>query len=379
MFLWALSLAALGAAVVVGAYSYIRLKPTILIVRDRVLKLEAEVSRLSHRTPEKPDDSWRMDERRLSKAIDRLQAKHRKMSRDFSKIEEGFSEQSGRLTKLSPKLKSMENSVKDYHDSTKQQLVAVEGLVSHLPNANELNWSPHARMLTSEAIGRITGELAGKLDLQITPRQLGSLSHAICAVESTSHGRLATTVDAMMVRVLAAIHLARAGQKLRLVEIGTLYGVGAIAIADSVKFIIDDLSITLIDPLDGFYAKDNADYVSTKPVIRSVLDENLKRAFLGDNQVTIVQAKSESEEALAQASKSEIDMLIIDGDHSRAGVKRDFENYCNMVRSGGLIVVDDYGVEEWPDIKRYADEEVLVREDFEEVFAGFRTLLLRKK
>ena len=36
-----------------------------------------------------------------------------------------------------------------------------------------------------------------------------------------------------------------------------------------------------------------------------------------------------------------IDLLFIDGDHSYAGCKQDFEMYSPLVRSGGLVAIDD--------------------------------------
>jgi len=42
----------------------------------------------------------------------------------------------------------------------------------------------------------------------------------------------------------------------------------------------------------------------------------------------------------------EVDLLFVDGDHSYAGVKSDYESYRHLVRSGRLIafhvIVDDY-------------------------------------
>ena len=37
----------------------------------------------------------------------------------------------------------------------------------------------------------------------------------------------------------------------------------------------------------------------------------------------------------------EVDVLFIDGDHSEAGVERDFELYADLVRDGGLVVFHD--------------------------------------
>ncbi|MEL7219005.1 MAG: class I SAM-dependent methyltransferase, partial [Pseudomonadota bacterium] len=69
--------------------------------------------------------------------------------------------------------------------------------------------------------------------------------------------------------------------------------------------------------------------------------------------------------------------LVIDGDHTREGVKRDFLGYRSMMRPGGLIVFDDYAVKEWPDIKAYFDDEVRTREDLKVLHTGFRTALVQ--
>ena len=40
-------------------------------------------------------------------------------------------------------------------------------------------------------------------------------------------------------------------------------------------------------------------------------------------------------------SEGKLDFLLIDGDHSYDGVKRDFEDYAPLVRSGGLVAFHD--------------------------------------
>lgn len=55
--------------------------------------------------------------------------------------------------------------------------------------------------------------------------------------------------------------------------------------------------------------------------------------------------------------EKDVDMLFIDGDHTYQGVKADYENYCNLVKPGGMIVFHDcFGIEEvnrfWNEIKK---------------------------
>lgn len=69
------------------------------------------------------------------------------------------------------------------------------------------------------------------------------------------------------------------------------------------------------------------------------------RAFADRGQrVRLVRADSHTPAALAavrRAAPGPIDFLFIDGDHSYAGVKQDFETYGPLVRPGGLIAFHD--------------------------------------
>ena len=45
---------------------------------------------------------------------------------------------------------------------------------------------------------------------------------------------------------------------------------------------------------------------------------------------------------LINSQIKEVDILFIDGDHSRTGVFNDFKNYSELVKKGGYIAFDDY-------------------------------------
>jgi predicted O-methyltransferase YrrM len=53
---------------------------------------------------------------------------------------------------------------------------------------------------------------------------------------------------------------------------------------------------------------------------------------------------------------SEIDILFIDGDHSYAGVKQDFELYAPKVKKTGLIILDDTKNKDWPGVAKFMSE-----------------------
>ena len=201
------------------------------------------------------------------------------------------------------------------------------------------------------------------------------LADRIMTLEHLSVGRLATDIQTILARIIAAMSLQR--PEIHIVEIGVLFGIGAGAVYDACRLRNKRVKMTLIDPLKGYYDRSNADIITQVGVTREALDYNLAAMNVPANDIEIIQGMSEAPETLEKMRGEQIDLLIIDGDHSYGGVKRDFENYRPFMRSGGLILFDDYETVDWPDIKTFVDEEISPRDDMKLVAAGFRTALFR--
>lgn len=73
----------------------------------------------------------------------------------------------------------------------------------------------------------------------------------------------------------------------------------------------------------------------------------------------ILVQKSLTHEAAQWESDGSVDLLFIDADHSRAGVKRDYEAWLPKVRVGGFIAFHDVG-EGCPGVWGFYNEELLV-------------------
>jgi predicted O-methyltransferase YrrM len=77
-------------------------------------------------------------------------------------------------------------------------------------------------------------------------------------------------------------------------------------------------------------------------------DRLQRRLFMssaqGRRRVEVMRADSHlgsTRDAVAQFFDGPIDLLFIDGDHSAAGVRRDYELYAPLLRPGGLIAFHD--------------------------------------
>jgi predicted O-methyltransferase YrrM len=75
------------------------------------------------------------------------------------------------------------------------------------------------------------------------------------------------------------------------------------------------------------------------------------------NSFEIIKDYSCSTTTLEKFKNLKIDLLFIDGDHSRKAVFEDFNNYINLVSEGGYIVFDDYLDSEYsPEVRKSVDD-----------------------
>ena len=231
------------------------------------------------------------------------------------------------------------------------------------------------RRLTNEDLKRFAAEWAPKLGLNLDARALAYIAHRICLAEDTCVGRLAGNIETMLLRVLIARSVKE--PTLEVLEIGTLFGVGAAMIHENCRGFFDNMHMTVIDPLNGFYGTDQLDTMTKIPVTREIFVHNMQRMNIPEADYTIIEKLSTEDEAIKQASKRHYNLLIIDGDHSYFGVRHDFFNYRHLVKRGGYIVFDDYGKTEWPGIKNFVDKEVVGLPELEFVGTDAYTAVFR--
>jgi cephalosporin hydroxylase len=145
------------------------------------------------------------------------------------------------------------------------------------------------------------------------------------------------------------------GKQLRVLEIGSLFGIGLSMIYDAVRGQFDDIHVTAMDPLSGFYSVGTLDTLLKIPVCKEIFWHNMRIADIPQEHLTLIDKLSTAPEAHEEAARKRYDLLVIDGDHSYEGVKFDYDNYIGLVEDGGYIVIDDYGSKAWPDVTRFVD------------------------
>jgi predicted O-methyltransferase YrrM len=79
--------------------------------------------------------------------------------------------------------------------------------------------------------------------------------------------------------------------------------------------------------------------------VRFLTGKRLLRNYSTDAKVRLINDDSRSQRTIDKLKRTldgaSIDLLYIDGDHSYEGVKSDFEMYSNLVKDGGIVMLDD--------------------------------------
>lgn len=234
-----------------------------------------------------------------------------------------------------------------------------------------------ARLVSDDEQTVLLEEVAPSLGLDwMTDRHLLYMQHAVPQLEGRLRGRLAAPTAAMVLRALVVMS---APDPTRILEIGTLYGHSAAYLHEMVKPRKSGFHQTIIDPFFGYYGEDNPDLFTPIPVIEEVFRENMRRVGATDADVEVVVGLAEDTSIQNRLHDRRFEVLVIDGDHSFEGVKRDFENYADHIVSGGLVIIDDYRGPSWPEVTRYVDEIVFTDKRFEVVSRELRTAVVRRR
>ncbi len=221
---------------------------------------------------------------------------------------------------------------------------------------NAAAYKPFNRTLQPEHIEVLESAWAPRLSLSISRPNLAYMAARAIEVERNLEGRFAASIEDQLLRTLVA--RATKGATIDVLEIGTLFGTSTAITFDALKDRFARSHFTLLDPLDAYREDHGVDPVTGRPVNERVVRRNLSRAGMDLDQFRLINRRSTDADAISEASEKLYDVLVIDADHSYAGVKSDFENYARLVRLGGHIVFGGYGLGSSPDVRSYVDAEL---------------------
>lgn len=147
------------------------------------------------------------------------------------------------------------------------------------------------------------------------------------------------------------------------VEIGSYRGLTSKKIAEAGNKVI------CIDPFICGYCENDS-------VSKELAGENdVKKSFLENTKELDVELiEKKSQEAIKDFNR-EIDVLLIDGEHSYDAIVRDIE-WIKFVKPGGLICFHDYGNSKYPGVKDAIDKFILPK--YSQVYK-ICTLIIFKK
>lgn len=95
------------------------------------------------------------------------------------------------------------------------------------------------------------------------------------------------------------------------------------------------------------------------PMSQDIVENNVKKFKNPNSSFKYFKGNSQDKKIIdaVRNEVKEIDILFIDGDHSKIGVLSDFANYSDLVNDGGYIIFDDYLDYEFsPEVRVAVDE-----------------------
>ncbi|MGY0069549.1 class I SAM-dependent methyltransferase [Streptomyces sp. QTS137] len=210
---------------------------------------------------------------------------------------------------------------------------------SRLPSASHLERSIKELTL-------VTGDREG------AERNVAQAFRLLIALEALGVGRIAGGTMNICGK-LAAVPLLDPPND-EILEIGTLYGMFGAGLIRMMERAGRDPRLTIVDPLAGTQLQPGAsmtDDASGTPVREAAVRANLAMMGAAGAAARIQQGFSEDPEVRALVSDRSYGVIIVDGDHSAAGVAADLEWAERIVAPGGIVVLDDFGHPKWPGIK----------------------------
>lgn len=236
------------------------------------------------------------------------------------------------------------------------------------------------REVSSKEAETLAARLGQAFDAPITAQDVQEVAAFLRSAEGRMIGRIAGDVDDHVLNYYMVYRSARECRAANAAhaEIGVLFGGGLLMMLHALRAAASDHQALAIDPLNGYYGQD-IDPFSGLPISSENVEENIRRMGFDPGRVRLLRLRSESPEALAEASRFRLASIWIDGDHSYEGIKSDWQSYSPLVAPGGYVLFDNYHDGCFPGVDQFLDNDLLPRLGQWVLLAKLgRSVLLRK-
>jgi predicted O-methyltransferase YrrM len=162
-----------------------------------------------------------------------------------------------------------------------------------------------------------------------------NLNHAIDFAASFEHGRISIRTMQIPGEVRSFLELLASDPPRTVLEIGTGLGGTLFLIAQVAR---QDALLVSMDFPQAIHRFGGQPEYARRGRLYQALGRHRQRVVFLAADSHLSQTRAQVDDILGGAP---LDVLFIDGDHTAAGVKADFQMYSPLVRSGGLVAFHD--------------------------------------
>ncbi len=271
-------------------------------------------------------------------------------------------------------------TVIDAKDEQAEQITQLRNTVHILELLLGADGMRGSRLPTEASIDALRRQIAKVTGAAKPQRAVVAAWRTLFDLEMRGIGRIAGS-QANIVGKLATVPLLQPPSA-EVLEIGTLFGLFASGMYRQLARAGYRPRLTLVDPFAGAQLQDGqslgTDPTGT-PVSRESAEFNLHLAGVREKDVRIIEGLSTDHSVRKQVAKRRYGVVIVDGDHSYEGVRRDLSWCGDLVQPRGIVVLDDFGDGKWPGVERAGREFLEQSPDFELLGQVSTSAFLRKR
>lgn len=210
-----------------------------------------------------------------------------------------------------------------------------------------------SRFVTDDEVLQLVEQLSRFDEGDTIVAALHQAYRLLIEVELRGIGRLAGSTPNALAK-LTAIALLSAPSR-EVLEIGTLFGLGAVAVMRQLARSGVDPFITIVDPLAGHQIQPGRGAeldVSATPATRAIVEANLQLGGVTPRSFRLIEGFSGDDRVLDAIGDRSYGLIVIDGDHGEDAALSDLLLAERVAADDALVLLDDYRDPAWPGVEK---------------------------